>query len=514
MEALLSAILGVIIVVTVYIYVKLVSQPKSLRLMLQTQGIGGPPPCSTLLGNIPQIIQLKSLIPANYPSEQVKLHHDWPLILFPHLVRWQILYGPVFTYSTGRMQILCITDPNVVKEIILCSSIDLGKPSYLSKERGPLLGQGVISSSGSLWSYQRKIIAPEFFPNKVKGMFGLMVESTTSMLSSWEDRVSKSGGTVEMTVEEDLRSLSADIISKAAFGSSYSQGKDIFSKLREIQKLMSQTLHVGIPFSRYMPTKNNREVKRLEKQVNLMILRVVKERMGAESETDFLQKILEGARKCGVQDDITLKIDEEKLIVDNCKNIYFAGQETTATTVAWSLILLAAYPDWQIQARAEVLKAFENGILTANGLRNMKVLTMIIQETLRLYPPAVFAVRTALQDARLKDIQVPKGVDIQVPISLLHQNTDLWGPDAKEFNPERFAKGIGAACKIPQGYIPFGFGARTCLGQNFAMMELKVILSLILSKFSFSLSPAYQHSPAFRLVIEPEHGVQLLLKRV
>lgn len=81
-------------------------------------------------------------------------------------------------------------------------------------------------------------------------MFGLMVESTTSMLSSWEDRVSKSGGTVEMTVEEDLRSLSADIISKAAFGSSYSQGKDIFSKLREIQKLMSQTLHVGIPFSR------------------------------------------------------------------------------------------------------------------------------------------------------------------------------------------------------------------------------------------------------------------------
>lgn len=126
-----------------------------------------------------------------------------------------------------------------------------------------------------------------------------------------------------------------------------------------------------------MPTKNNREVKRLEKQVNLMILRVVKERMGAESETDFLQKILEGARKCGVQDDITLKIDEEKLIVDNCKNIYFAGQETTATTVAWSLILLAAYPDWQIQARAEVLKAFENGILTANGLRNMKVVCLL-----------------------------------------------------------------------------------------------------------------------------------------
>lgn len=81
-------------------------------------------------------------------------------------------------------------------------------------------------------------------------MFGLMVEATTSMLSSWEDRVNRSGGTAEISIDRYLRSLSADIISKAAFGSSYSQGKDIFSKIREVQKLMSKTLHVGIPFSR------------------------------------------------------------------------------------------------------------------------------------------------------------------------------------------------------------------------------------------------------------------------
>lgn len=343
-------------------------------------------------------------------------------------------------------------------------------------------------------------------------MFGLMVEATTSMLSSWEYLVSKSDGTVEMTIDEDLMSLSADIISKAAFGSSYSQGKDIFSKLKAVKKLMSKTILFGIPFARYMPTKNNREINRLEKEINMKILRVVKERMGTEHEMDFLQKILESARKCEEQDG-TLKIDHERFIIDNCKTIYFAGHETVAATASWSLMLLAAFPDWQARARAEVLKVCENGNLTADSLRHMKVLTMIIQETLRLYPPAVLASRSAQEDAKLKDIHVPKGLDIQIPIPLLHQNPELWGPDAKEFKPERFANGIAGACKTPQAYMPFGFGARLCLGQNFAMVELKVILSLILSKFSFSLSPAYQHSPAFKLIIEPEHGVKLVLKR-
>lgn len=136
---------------------------------------------------------------------------------------------------------------------------------------------------------------------------------------------------------------------------------------------------------------------------------------------------------------------------------------------------------------------------------------MVIQETLRLYPPAVFVVREALEDIKFKEIVIPKGMNIQIPIPMLQQSTELWGPDAQEFNPERFGKGILGACKFPQAYIPFGAGSRTCVGQNFAMIELKVILSLILSKFCFSLSPAYHHSPAHRLVLEPGNGVRLIV---
>lgn len=141
-------------------------------------------------------------------------------------------------------------------------------------------------------------------------------------------------------------------------------------------------------------------------------------------------------------------------------------------------------------------------------------LTMVIQESLRLYPPAFFLAREAFETITFKNIVVPKGVVLVVPIPYLHQNPDIWGPNAHKFNPERFANGVFNACNSPQAYMPFGVGSRICAGQHLAMTELKVILSLILSKFCFSLSPAYQHSPSYKILTEPEHGVILCMRRM
>lgn len=139
---------------------------------------------------------------------------------------------------------------------------------------------------------------------------------------------------------------------------------------------------------------------------------------------------------------------------------------------------------------------------------------MVIQETLRLYPPAGFVFREALDDIKFKDIVIPKGMGIQVPIPILQQNPEAWGSDAHEFNPERFANGVMAACKFPQAYMPYGAGPRACAGQHFAIAELKVILSLLLSNFSFSPSPNYQHCPVVRVNIVPRNGITLLVRRV
>ena len=133
---------------------------------------------------------------------------------------------------------------------------------------------------------------------------------------------------------------------------------------------------------------------------------------------------------------------------------------------------------------------------------------MIIHESLRLYPPVPLLPRHALEDIKFGNIDVPKGTDLRILILSLHTNPEIWGDDAQKFNPERFANGTTGACKHPHVYMPFGVGPRVCLGQNLAMLELKMLIALILSNFSFSLSPRYIHSPAFGLILKPDHGVQ------
>lgn len=137
---------------------------------------------------------------------------------------------------------------------------------------------------------------------------------------------------------------------------------------------------------------------------------------------------------------------------------------------------------------------------------------MVIQETMRLYPPVVFVIRRAQQDLKFKYITIPKGMNIQIPIPVAQQNPDLWGPDAHQFNPKRFAKGVLGSRTSPSDYMAFRMGARICAGQHFAMAGL--IPSLILSEFSFSLSPAYHHSPRFGLAVQPGNGVSLHMRRV
>lgn len=514
-KLILSVVLGGILGLLFHLYNGVLLKPKKLRLKLQNQGINGPYP-SFLYGNIHEMrrIQLQaSSSAANSTTKddnKAAIAHDWFPTLFPHLEKWRNEYGSVFLYSTGNLQLLCITDMEMVKEIGQYKSLSLGKPSYLSKDRGPLLGQGILSSSGPIWAHQRKIIAPNFFPDRVKGMVNLMVDATNSLLQTWESRIEGERGISEIIVDEHLRSLSADIISRACFGSNYSKGEEIFSKLNALQMAMSKA-NIGIPGMRYLPIKDNREIWKLEKEIDSMILKVVKQRVKeAVNEKDLLQMILDGAETCHDYN----RLSKERFLIDNCKNIYFAGSETTAITASWTLMLLAAHPDWQARVRSEVLETCKGSLPDADALRNMKMLTMTIQETLRLYPPATFVIRQALEDIDIKGFMIPKDMNIQIPIPTLQQSLELWGPDAHEFNPMRFAYGIAEACKIPQAYMPFGVGTRICAGQHFALAELKVALALLLTRFSFSLSPAYLHSPAFRLVIQPEHGISLHVKRV
>ncbi|XP_019451530.1 PREDICTED: cytochrome P450 714A1-like isoform X1 [Lupinus angustifolius] len=517
----------IVICSVIILFQKLWLKPQRIRSMLQKQGINGPKP-SFPFGNISEMLRIH-----HQPPQSSNDLDKWVYSIFPYFHTWKQHYGSIYMYSTGMKQHLYVEDAALIKEMNLFRSLDLGRPSHFTESLKPMLGtSGILTNNGFKWSFQRNLISPEFFLSKIKNVVDLMEESTMEIIRKWESHIRESkGGIVEIVIEEDMKVLTADIISKTCFGTSYAQGNEIFAKLATLQATLAKpSVLFGFPNLSYFLTKEKKEIKKLEKEVEMLIMKVIHNRevenknstMHA-NEKDLLQRMIEGTTNATISDSKgkLLKLGKNevnRMIIDMCKNIYFAGSDTTAIAVAWTLMLLTVYPEWQQSVRSEIVETFghilPHSFNDMDKLQKLKSMTMVIQESLRLYGPGVMAAREALADVKLGQLVLPKGIILWLNLSALHRDPNNWGEDACEFKPERFADGVSKACKYPQAYVPFGLGSRICLGQNFSMIEMKIILCLLLSKFNFATSPNYQHCPVFNISLMPKYGIKLLVSKV
>uniref|UniRef100_A0A452Z320 Uncharacterized protein n=1 Tax=Aegilops tauschii subsp. strangulata TaxID=200361 RepID=A0A452Z320_AEGTS len=258
---------------------------------------------------------------------------------------------------------------------------------------------------------------------------------------------------------------------------------------------------------RYVPTKKNRRRHSLNKEIRNSLRRLIEiNRNKCEDSKNLLGLMLSASK---ADNEFKMGIEE---IIDECKTFYFAGKETTANLLTWATLLLALHQEWQHKARDEVLQVCgKNEHPNAETLSSLKIVNMVLKETLRLYPPALFVNRTVARDVKLGKLDIPAGTQVNLPIVDIHHDVGIWGVNAEEFDPSRFADGksyhLGA-------YFPFGIGPAICVGQNLAMVEAKLVLAMVLQRFAFDVSPSYVHAPMMVMTLQPQYGAQLLIRKI
>jgi len=513
--AILVVLFGSIVV---KLFRDLIWRPYAFHKAYAGQGIRGPP-YRILVGSVPEYTELLRESHAQ-PIENIS--HDIVPRMMPHYLKWRQIYGETFFYWFGIHSRLYISEPELIKEVL---SNKFGhyhkaapRPLLLS-----LLGRGLPLIDGLRWVNHRRIVSHVFDVDKLKTMVKKMAACTSSMLDNWQEMVApvNSHGK-EIDVHHEFAALTADIICHTAFGSSYNEGKEVFDLQRELQQMVAKAERsVFIPGSQYIPTRKNRYVWKIDRRLKEILNSIIQARLETKTTTgthvgygnDLLGIMLAANQKelGGSQRNLSMTIDE---VMDECKTFFFAGQETTSTLLTWAVFLLAINPEWQEVLRKEVLSVCGTDIPDANMLSKMKSMTMVLNETLRLYPPGTLMVRQAYKEIKLGKHFLPKGASLSLPILVMHHDENLWGQDAKLFKPERFAEGTSRAAIHPNAFLPFSLGPRNCVGQNFSMFEAKTVLAMILQRLSFSLSPFYKHAPIAMITLQPQNGMPIIFKNI
>ncbi|KAL6648218.1 hypothetical protein ACP70R_012442 [Stipagrostis hirtigluma subsp. patula] len=435
------------------------------------------------------------------------------------------LHGKVREHGGGRRRAcllwfgpvprVVVADPGVARDVLSNKFGHFEKPNFPALTR--LLADGVAGLEGDKWVRHRRILNPAFHLDKLKSMLPAFSACCEELVSRWAASLG-SDGWCELDVWPELQNLTGDVISRTAFGSSYLEGRRIFQlQAEQAERLVATIQKIIIPGYLYLPTKNNRRMHQINNEVNSILRGMIEKRMqamkgGEGGNDDLLGLLLESNMRHTDEDGQSSLGMTTEDVIEECKLFYFAGMETTSVLLTWTMVLLSMHPEWQDRAREEVHDLFGKNKPEYNGLSRLKTVTMILYEVLRLYPPAIVISRKTYKEIQIGGVMYPAGVVVEMPVLLIHHDPDIWGSDVHEFKPDRFMEGVS---KVPAGaFLPFGWGPRTCIGQNFALLEAKMALSMILQNFEFELAPSYAHAPHTVITLHPMHGAQIKLKAI
>eukprot|EP00271_Cylindrocystis_brebissonii_P015793 TRINITY_DN3880_c0_g1_i1.p1 TRINITY_DN3880_c0_g1~~TRINITY_DN3880_c0_g1_i1.p1 ORF type:complete len:377 (+),score=63.17 TRINITY_DN3880_c0_g1_i1:503-1633(+) len=375
-------------------------------------------------------------------------------------------------------------------------------------------------------------------------MFSTMIGLTLEGVKKWSEGLAQ--GELEIDASVEFSRITLGIIVQSSFGAdsgSVSEDTDAIQRHFRVytKDVWGWQRGQGLnPIMRNYPTEEVRRIRQCEEGVHRHMHNIIRRRKEArqaavsnassselsppppQATVDLLELMLQAMGGGGDKENgkghgnggVIPAVLSNQELMDECVTFLIAGHETTSNLLTWTVFLLSQHPEWQEKARKEVLTVCSHAPPAYEHMTQLKLVTKILNETLRLYPPAAAISRACLVSTKVDDnLTIPKGCDVVVPITFIHRLEAFWGSDAHVFNPERFNEGENKAAR-QIAFIPFGSGPRNCIGQSFAVLEARVILAILLQKVQWRLAPGYRHEPHLTLTTQPKFGMPIILSPI
>lgn len=409
------------------------------------------------------------------------------------LVRWMEDYGPVVRFRVGSRDAHVVFGPEGVRRVLSDPDGIYGKETHGYRTLRLFVGDGLLTSEGKKWVQQRRVLQPAFHRQSVAHQVATMGE----VAGRWAERLAASAEPVR--IDDIAMRATLEIVSRALFGTDLvAWAAEVAGAITDLQVSANRRITAAITLPFAIPTPEHLRIRRARWELRRILRRLVDERRRSSrttEEPDVIDLLL-AARDA--ESGEGLSIDA---ILDELVTLLIAGHESTANALTWALTLLARHPAELSLLRVE-LDALGSDAPLLEQLAALPRLRAVVDETLRLFPPAWSFGRAPRRDDEIAGYSVPAGRLVMLVPWATHRDRSVF-PHPEAFNPSRFVD----AAPPPFSFMPFGGGPRTCIGHVFARVEAQVLLATWLRALDFELVAGQDLDPVPLITLRPRNGV-------
>lgn len=419
------------------------------------------------------------------------------------------LYTKSYKMRSGRVKmpgfdLFVVNDPKEVRKIMIDNVKEFPKSDLLHELLKPLLGVSIFTTNGEVWKKQRELLRPSFEMTRISKVFDLMSSAAADMMKRF--RKYEDGSIVE--VDEHMTFVTADVIFRTIMSAKLDEekGKEILHAFVTFQEETAKTAirkFFCVPqwLSNLLGENKRMKAGAVIRKNLSNIIKPRYDNYANDTHCDILSSLLHTTDADSGQ---RFSFEE---ILDQVSMLFLAGHETTASSLTWTLYCLSLDQDAQQKAYNEIISINKDSKFEISDIRDMKYLTNVFKEALRLYPPVGFFARQSKNETKIRDKVLQKGAGVVVAPWLIHRHDDYWEAP-HEFRPDRHNENIPK-----EKYMPFGLGERVCIGQGFAMQEAIIILANILREFKLELKDGFIPDVVGRLTIRSANGMMIKMMR-